>query len=154
MIGFVSSSRRESATLRSLLLEKISLVKHYRHGPHSRQRLCLSHDPKSLTAASKQESPTQESPTQERIVGRGCCSAAVLASKLTKSLASSVRYPETKHLPNGLQNGLAPQSAARRAARTACVLGKLLSKDEARRIAANIAKLPDLLLGFESRGRA
>jgi hypothetical protein len=31
---------------------------------------------------------------------------------------------------------------------------KLLSKNEARRIAANIAKLPDLLLGFESRGRA
>ena len=58
---------------------------------------------------------------------------------------SSVRYPETKHLPNGLQNGgpPSPQSAARRAARTACVLGKLLSKDEARRIAAN--KLPELL---------
>ena len=31
-----------------------------RHGPHSRQRLCLSHDPKSLTAASTQESSTQE----------------------------------------------------------------------------------------------
>jgi aryl-alcohol dehydrogenase-like predicted oxidoreductase len=30
---------------------------------------------------------------------------------------------------------------------------KLLTKDEARRIAANIARLPDLLLGFESRGR-
>ena len=31
-----------------------------RHGPYSRQRLCLSHDPKSLTAASTQESSTQD----------------------------------------------------------------------------------------------
>jgi hypothetical protein len=73
-----------------------------------------------------------------RVVGKNCCSVAVLASKLTKRLALSVRYLETKHLPNGLQNGgpPSPQSAARRAARTACVLGKLFSKDEARRIAA------------------
>jgi hypothetical protein len=47
-----------------------------------------------------------------RSVGKNCCSAAVLASKLTKSLALSVRYLETKHLPNGLQNGGPPSPQA------------------------------------------